>query len=171
MSVLPNTFIEPFDTNVKDIWSVPTSAAVDQIHKDLYMKLSKQAEEIAALKRALVEVTVEQAEIDHDMKMDAAQAKLDQEEVKKGWEDVYALKVEIETLKNRLESLFNKGFILRNKNTKTLMRVATNPACNHYDIVANRLSCGIEMEYTPPSRPADNGGKGTENTIWILECI
>ena len=99
MSVLPNTFIEPFDTNVKDIWSVPTSAAVDQIHKDLYMKLSKQAEEIAALKRALVEVTVEQAEIDHDMKMDAAQAKLDQEEVKKGWEDVYALKVEIETLK------------------------------------------------------------------------
>lgn len=168
MSVFPNTFIEPFDTSVKDIWSEPTSAAIDEIHKDLYMKLSMQAEEIAALKRALVEVTTEH---DHDMKMDAAQAKLDQEEIKKGWEDVYVLKDEIAALKNELESLFNKGFILRNKNTKTLMRVATNPASNHYDIVANRLACGIEMEYTPPSRPAGNGGKGTENTIWILEHI
>jgi hypothetical protein len=96
MSVFPNTFIEPFDTSVKDIWSEPTSAAIDEIHKDLYMKLSMQAEEIAALKRALVEVTTEH---DHDMKMDATQAKLDQEEIKKGWEDVYALKAEIETLK------------------------------------------------------------------------
>jgi hypothetical protein len=99
MSVLPNTFIEPFDTSVKDIWSVAPANTIDEIHKDLYMKLSKQAEEITALKRALVEVSVEQAEIDHDMKMDAAQAKLDQEEIKKGWEDVYALKAEIEKLK------------------------------------------------------------------------
>jgi hypothetical protein len=99
MSVHPNTFIEPFDTNVKDIWSVAPVSNLDEIHKDLYIKLSKQAEEIAELKRALVEVSVEQAEIDHDMKMDAAQAKLDQEEIKKGWEDVYALKAEIETLK------------------------------------------------------------------------
>jgi hypothetical protein len=99
MSVLPNTFIEPFNTSVKDIWSITPVSAIDEIHKDLYMKLSKQAEEIAKLKRALVEVSVEQAEIDHDMKMDAAQAKLDQEEIKKGWEDVYALKAEIETLK------------------------------------------------------------------------
>jgi hypothetical protein len=99
MSVLPNTFIEPFNTSVKDIWSVTPVSNLDEIHKDLYIKLSKQAEEIAELKRALVEVSVEQAEIDHDMKMDAAQAKLDQEEIKKGWEDVYALKAEIETLK------------------------------------------------------------------------
>ena len=99
MSVHPNTFIEPFDTSVKDIWSVAPVSALDEIHKDLYIKLSKQAEEIAELKRALVEVSLEQAEIDRDMKMDAAQAKLDQEEIKKGWEDVYALKAEIETLK------------------------------------------------------------------------
>ena len=99
MSVHPNTFIEPFDTSVKDIWSVAPVSALDEIHKDLYIKLSKQAEEIAELKRALVEVSLEQAEIDRDMKTDAAQAKLDQEEIKKGWEDVYALKAEIETLK------------------------------------------------------------------------
>ena len=83
MSVHPNTFIEPFDTSVKDIWSVAPVSALDEIHKDLYIKLSKQAEEIAELKRALVEVSLEQAEIDRDMKMDAAQAKLDQEEIKK----------------------------------------------------------------------------------------
>jgi hypothetical protein len=49
MSVLPNTFIEHFDTSAKDIWSVASVSVFDEIHKDLYMKLSKQAEEIAAL--------------------------------------------------------------------------------------------------------------------------
>ena len=49
MSFHPNTFIEPFDTSVKDIWSVASVNAFDEIHKDLYMKLSKQAEEIAEL--------------------------------------------------------------------------------------------------------------------------
>jgi len=33
----------------QDIWSEPKSNVVDEIHKDLYMKLSKQEEEIAAL--------------------------------------------------------------------------------------------------------------------------
>jgi hypothetical protein len=53
MSVHPNTFIEPFpkisQSSVKDIWSVTPVSALDEIHKDLYMKLSKQAEEIAEL--------------------------------------------------------------------------------------------------------------------------
>ena len=51
MSFHSNTFIEPFDTSVKDIWSVASVNAFDDIHKDLYMKLSKQAEEIAALNK------------------------------------------------------------------------------------------------------------------------
>jgi hypothetical protein len=49
MSVHPNTWVEPFptisQTNVKDIWAEST----DEIHKDLYMKLSTQAAEITAL--------------------------------------------------------------------------------------------------------------------------
>ena len=49
MSVYPNTWVEPFpaisQSNVKDIWSEST----DEIHKDLYMKLSTQAAQIAAL--------------------------------------------------------------------------------------------------------------------------
>ncbi len=53
MSVHPNTFIEPFpkisQSSVKDIWSVAPVNAFDEIHKDLYIKLSKQAEEIAEL--------------------------------------------------------------------------------------------------------------------------
>lgn len=53
MSLYPNTFIEHFpkisQSNVKDIWSVDSVCAFDETHKDLYMKLSKQAEEIAAL--------------------------------------------------------------------------------------------------------------------------
>jgi hypothetical protein len=53
MSLYPNTFIEHFpkisQSNVKDIWSVDSVSAFDETHKDLYMKLSKQAEEIAAL--------------------------------------------------------------------------------------------------------------------------
>jgi hypothetical protein len=108
----------------QDIWSEPElkSNIVDEIHKDLYIKLSKQEEEIAGLK-------------------------------------------------NQFESLFNNGFILRNKNTKTYMRVATCPASNGYDIAANRLGCGIELEYTPPSRSAKEGGKAEENIIWILEHI
>jgi hypothetical protein len=51
------------------------------------------------------------------------------------------------------------------------MRVATDPASNSYDIAANRLGCGIALEYTPPSRSAKEGGKAEENTIWILEHI
>jgi len=49
MSINLNTFCEPFNTSVKDIWSEPISVAVDEIHKNLYMKLSKQEHEIAAL--------------------------------------------------------------------------------------------------------------------------
>ena len=49
MSINLNTFCEPFNTNVKDIWSEPKSVAVDEIHKNLYLKLSKQEHEIAAL--------------------------------------------------------------------------------------------------------------------------
>lgn len=49
MSINLNTFCEPFNTNVKDIWSEPKSVAVDEIHKNLYLKLSRQEHEIAAL--------------------------------------------------------------------------------------------------------------------------
>lgn len=49
MSVYLNTWVEPFTTisqsTVKDIWAKST----EEIHKDLYMKLSTQAEQIAAL--------------------------------------------------------------------------------------------------------------------------
>ena len=49
MSVDLNTWVEPFTTisqsTVKDIWAKST----EEIHKDLYMKLSTQAEQIAAL--------------------------------------------------------------------------------------------------------------------------
>jgi hypothetical protein len=45
-----NTTIEKQYYN-QDIWSEPKSNVVDEIHKDLYMKLSKQEEEIAALNK------------------------------------------------------------------------------------------------------------------------
>ncbi len=81
MSVFPNTFIEPFDTSVKDIWSVPTSAAVDEIHKDLYMKLSMQAEEIAALTN-LCQTLKAEAEEANSLKAEIAALKRVQVEMK-----------------------------------------------------------------------------------------
>ena len=194
MSLYPNTFIEHFpkisQSNVKDIWSVDSVSAFDETHKDLYMKLSKQAEEIAALTN-LCQTFKAQADEASSLKAGissefiALKGDISSEIIALKGDieckiitvkgdincEINSLKAEIKTLKNQLESLFNKGFILRNKNTKTLMRVATNPPNNHYDIVANRLSCGIALEYTPPSRSAKEGGKAEENIIWTLEHI
>jgi hypothetical protein len=86
-------------------------------------------------------------------------------------EEMNMLKKEVTTLKKKLELLFNNGFILRNKNTKTILRVETNPPSNHWDIVAKRLGTGVIAEYDPPSKPTNEGGKGTENIIWTFEVI
>ena len=67
MSVHPNTWVEPFPTisqsNVKDIWSEST----EEIHKDLYMKLSTQAAQIAALKETCGELTKQLLDIKTEM--------------------------------------------------------------------------------------------------------
>lgn len=66
----PKTFIEPFDTGVKDIWSEPISVEINEINK----KFSKQAEEIAKLTKIC-------------------------EMLKTNVDEVNTLKIEIETLK------------------------------------------------------------------------
>jgi hypothetical protein len=67
MSVYPNKWVEPFPTishsNVKDIWSEST----DEIHKDLYMKLSTQAAQIAALKETCGELTKQLLDVKTEM--------------------------------------------------------------------------------------------------------
>ena len=190
MSVDLNTWVEPFTTisqsTVKDIWAKST----EEIHKDLYMKLSPQAEQIAALtnlcekfKSQIDEMSSLKGDIgaeiislkgDIGAEVISLKGDIGCEMITLKGDincEVNSLKAEIETLKNQLNSLFNNGFILRNKDTKTIMRVETYPASNHHDIVLNRLSTGIALEYTPPSRSKENGGRGTENTIWTLECV
>ena len=81
MSVFPNTLFEPFDTGVKDIWSEPISVAVDEINKDLYKKLSKQAEEIAALTK-ICETFKAQADEASSLKVEVEALKRVQVEMK-----------------------------------------------------------------------------------------
>lgn len=149
MSVNTSAFMNKY--NNQDIWAesilnMEYINEVDKIHKDLYMKISSQAEEIKELIKIREQFTEQEKELS-------------------------SVKEEVIILKKQIESLFNKGVILRNKNTKTIMRVETFPACNHWDIISNRLGTSIALEYDPPSRPTEKGGKPTENTIWTFESV
>jgi len=85
MSIHPNTFIEPFpkisQSSVKDIWSVTPVSTLDEIHKDMYMKLSKQAEEITALTK-LCETFKAQADEASSLKVEIESLKRAQVEMK-----------------------------------------------------------------------------------------
>lgn len=59
MSVLPNKFIEPFDTSVRDIWSVAPVSTLNDISSEI---ISLKAE-IEKLKRVQVEMKTEMSSL------------------------------------------------------------------------------------------------------------
>ena len=70
MSVLPNTFIEPFDTNVKDIWSVASVSGLNNINceiialkGDINSEIISLKAEIETLKRVQQEMKAEMSSL------------------------------------------------------------------------------------------------------------